>query len=325
MTQGEFYLSGTDAAKTPARRQARCDMSKRIGIDLGGTKTEIAVLDGSTCLLRRRIPTPREEYTAILAAVSALVAEVERELGTQCTVGVAIPGAISPVSGLIKNANTVCLNGRPLHRDLTHALGREVRVANDANCMLVSEVSDGAAAGVGNAFGVIIGTGTGGAVVVEGRLVSGAQAIAGEWGHNPMPGIAGEHAGRACYCGRTDCIETWLSGAGLLRTFRDAGGAALVRVEALVEAAQHGDARARQVLDAYPGQLARALGTVINVLDPQCVVLAGGLSNLDGLCAAVMRELPAYVFSDVVQTRIVRAAHGDSSGVRGAAWLWPAA
>lgn len=295
----------------------------RIGIDLGGTKIEVAVLDDSNaCLVRRRVDTPRSDYTVICRAIADLVLSAESEIGAQATVGVAIPGVISPTTGLINKAKPVCLIGRPFIADLEALLQRPVRAENDANCMIVSEVHDGAARGAQSAFGVIIGTGTGGGLVLGRQLISGVQGIAGEWGHNPMPGVAPRASSRACYCGRLDCIETYLCGAGLLRTYAEAGGPALERVEALVAAAQDGDECAEKVLAQYPRQFAYALGTIINVIDPAYVVLAGGVSNLAGLSQAIEEALPAYVYADSVSTRIVKALHGDSSGVRGAAWLW---
>ncbi len=297
----------------------------RIGVDLGGTKIEIIALDdGGQTLARRRVATPQGDYPATLAAVAGLVHAVEAELGQRGTVGVGMPGALSKVTGLVKNANSTCLIGRPLQADLQQRLGRPLRLANDANCFALSEAVDGAAAGAGVVFGVIIGTGVGGGIVVDGRVREGANAIAGEWGHNPLPLPAGDDLPLpACYCGRAGCVETYLSGPALARDHRQAGGAALAP-EAVVAAAAAGDAACAATLQRYLSRLARALATVINVLDPDVIVLGGGMSNLDRLYADVPRLWLPHVFSDHVSTRLAKAVHGDSSGVRGAAWLWPA-
>ncbi len=293
-------------------------------MDLGGTKIEaIAIDDAGNELLRRRIATPKDDYDAIIGALTALVLDVERELGQRGSVGIGTPGAISPATGLLKNANTVALNGRPLDRDLSVALGREVRIANDADCFALSEAVDGAARGAPTVFGVIVGTGTGGGVVVNGRPLSGPNAIAGEWGHNPLPWPQpDELPGPACYCGKHGCIETWLSGPGLAA---DHGRATREHLDAaaIAQRAQHGDTAAIATLDRHVDRFARALATIINVLDPHVIVLGGGVSNLDHLYEAVPARWGRYVFSDSVATKLVRAKHGDSSGVRGAAWLWP--
>jgi fructokinase len=302
----------------------------RIGIDVGGTKIEgIALGDGGAVLLRRRVPSPRDNYRDTLSALVDLVASIERETGARGTVGVGIPGAISAASGLVKNANSTWLIGQPLADDLPKLLDRPVRFANDANCFALSEAVDGAAAGAQIVFGVIIGTGTGGGVVVNRRVLEGANAIAGEWGHNPLPAPrAGEWPGPACYCGRTGCIETFLSGPAFERDYaaerRRAGSETDTRLTAreIAAAACAGDAPAQMVLERYEERLARALGSVINVVDPHVIVLGGGLSNIDRLYESVPQLWAPYVFSDAVTTRLVRAAHGDSSGVRGAAWLW---
>ncbi|HEY8432330.1 MAG TPA: ROK family protein [Sandaracinaceae bacterium] len=299
----------------------------RIGVDLGGTKIEALALDeDGRELVRRRVPTPQAEgYDAIVAAVRDLVLEVERELGERGTVGVGTPGAISPKTGLLKNSNTVALNGRPLDRDLSAALAREVRIANDADCFALSEATDGAAAGAPIVFGVIAGTGVGGGIVVEGRLLSGPNAIAGEWGHDPLPWpSADELPGPPCYCGKRGCIETWLSGPGLSADHERASGERL-DAKAIAARAAAGDAAAQATLDRHADRFARALAMVINVLDPHVVVLGGGVSNLAHLCEAILARWERYVFGDGVRTRLVRARHGDSSGVRGAAWLWPPA
>jgi fructokinase len=301
------------------------DASLRIGIDLGGTKIEVIALDlQGRVLIRRRVPTPRGDYTACIRAMAALVHAVETELGARGTVGVGIPGAISPATGLVKNANSTWLIGRPLDRDLAEALGRPVRLANDANCFAVSEATDGAAREAAVVFGVIVGTGTGGGIVVEGRPVHGANAIGGEWGHNPLPWPgADELPGPDCYCGRHGCIETWLSGPGFERDFHRASGRAL-QAPAIVQAAEQGEAVAEAALARYEDRMARALACVINVLDPDVIVLGGGMSNIVRLYRNVPQRWTQYVFSDRVDTRLVPPVHGDASGVRGAAWLWPA-
>jgi len=277
----------------------------RIGVDLGGTKIEVACLDARGAeLLRRRVATPRGDYAATVATIASLVQVAERELGARATVGVGIPGTISAQTGLVKNANSTWLNGRPLRDDLEAALGRDVRVANDANCFAISEATDGAAAGFATVFGVILGTGVGGGLVVDGRVLRGANAIAGEWGHNPLPWPQrDEWPGPQCWCGRRGCLETWLCGAAFAR-----------------DAAQGQE----PALDRYVDRLARGLASVINLFDPDAIVLGGGLSNLDALYQRVPQRWPGYVFSDTVGTVLLRNRHGDSSGVRGAAWLWDA-
>lgn len=295
----------------------------RIGVDLGGTKIEAIALDerGDECW-RQRVPTPSGDYDATLAAIAALVRRLEDDLGRDGTVGVGTPGAISPATGLIKNANSVCLNGKPLRQDLERILGRPVRLANDADCLALSEARDGAGADASVVFGVILGTGTGGGIVVNGRLLAGSNAIAGEWGHNPLPWPNDEELpGPACYCGKRGCLETWLSGPGLERTYETRTGISL-GVPGIEAAAERGDRTAREVLDQYLDRLARGLATVINLLDPGVIVLGGGLSNLDRLYTGVPERWGRYVFSDRVDTRLRPARHGDSSGVRGAAWLW---
>jgi fructokinase len=297
----------------------------RLGVDLGGTKIEVVALDRAGVVrLRERRPTPASEgYEAIVEAVRGLVAGAQSQLGERCTVGVGTPGAISPATGLLRNSNTVCLNGRPLARDLSTALEREVRLANDANCFALSEAHDGAAAGAEIVFGVILGTGTGGGVVVDGRVLGGANAIAGEWGHTPLPWPEDdERPGPDCYCGRRGCVETWVSGPGLAADHLRTTGQAM-SAEAIAEAAARGDEASRATLERHAGRLARSLAVVLDVLDPDVVVLGGGVSQLPGLCEGVLERLPQWVFSDVVRTRVVLPVHGDSSGVRGAAWLWP--
>ena len=275
-------------------------------------------------LARRRVPTPRDDYPATLEAVARLVAELEAEARAPARVGLGIPGAVSPATGLIKNANSVWLNGRPFARDLEARLGRPVRLANDANCFALSEATDGAAAGARVVFGVIVGTGTGGGIAVDGRVLTGPNAIAGEWGHNPLPWPRDdERPGPACYCGRAGCIETFLSGPGLRRDHHARTGRDL-RPEEIAAAAAAGDPAAEDALVRYEGRMARALASVVNLLDPDVIVLGGGMSQLARLYASVPRLWGSYVFSDRVDTRLVPPKYGDASGVRGAAWLWPA-
>lgn len=295
----------------------------RIGIDLGGTKIEGIALDSdSRVLARRRLATPRGDYAATLEAIADLVRALERDAGASGTVGVGIPGSISPVSGLVRNANSTWLIGRPLGRDLPARLDRPIRFDNDANCFARSEATDGAAAGAATVFGVIIGTGTGGGIVVNGRVVGGANGIAGEWGHNPLPSPRDdERPGAACYCGRHGCIETFLSGPGLARDYAAAGGSSLTARQ-IAERAAAGEAAAIGALERYEDRLARALSSIINVLDPDVIVIGGGLSNIGRLYTAVPRLWAPFIGPDRVTTRLVRAAHGDASGVRGAAWLW---
>lgn len=299
----------------------------RIGIDLGGTKIEGLALDaGGVERARLRVPTPQDSYEACVAAIAGVVAELERRMGVRCTVGVGHPGAISPASGVIKNANSTRLNGRPLHLDLERAIGREVRLANDANCLAVSEASDGAAAGCRVVFGVILGTGVGGGIVVDGRPLAGAQAIAGEWGHNALPQPHDdERPGPPCYCGRRGCVETWLSGPALRRQFEERTGRCLQATD-IADAALAGDADAQAVVERYCDRLARALSVVINILDPDAIVLGGGLSRIGQLYVRVPELWKRSVFSEAerIVTRLVPPRYGDSSGVRGAAWLWPA-
>jgi fructokinase len=296
----------------------------RIGIDLGGTKIEgVALDDAGRALARRRVPTPRDDYAATLDAIGELVDGLEGALGQRGTVGIGTPGAISPATDLVKNANSVWLNGRPLARDLARRLGRPVRVANDADCFALSEARDGAGTGARVVFGVIVGTGTGGGLVVDGRAWTGPNAIAGEWGHNPLPWpAAGEWPGPPCYCGKTGCVETFLSGPGLARDHRQATGEALDAAEIAARAGR-GDPACEATLRRYEDRMARALAVVLNLLDPEVVVLGGGLSNQSRLYERVPRLWGAHVFSDRVDTRLVPPQHGDASGARGAAWLWP--
>jgi fructokinase len=294
----------------------------RIGIDLGGTKIEGIVLDGSRELARRRVDTPRDDYLATLEAIVTLVAELEHAAATSCTVGIGIPGTLAAATGLVKNANSTWLIGKPLQPDLESRLDRRVRIANDANCFALSEAVDGAGSAHRVVFGVILGTGTGGGVVIDRRVWRGRNAIAGEWGHNPLPrAVADELPGPPCYCGQTGCIETFLSGSGLARDHARATGQRAEPAE-IAARAEQGDAAAGATLARYEDRLARALSGVLNVLDPDVVVLGGGLSNIGRLYDNVRRLLARYVFSDRVDTELVPPAHGDSSGVRGAAWLW---
>ena len=295
----------------------------RLGIDLGGTKIEAVALDtAGRELARRRVATPRGDYAGTLRAIVDLVVVIERDAGTGGTVGIGTPGAVSARTGRMKNCNSTWLNGQPLREDVEAALGRPVRIANDANCFALAESVDGAARGARIVFGVILGTGVGGGIVVDGRVLEGANAIAGEWGHNPMPWPRDdERPGPACYCGRAGCIETLLSGPGLAADHRRTTGEVL-SAEAIVARAAAGDAGSEATLARYEERLARALAHVINVVDPDVIVLGGGLSNVARLYANVPRLWTPYVFSDEVATRLSRNAHGDSGGVRGAAWLW---
>jgi fructokinase len=295
----------------------------RIGIDLGGTKIEGIALDTRGDVLHRtRKPAPRGDYDASVRAIVDLVHELERVTGTHGSVGVGIPGTIATANGLVKNANSTWLNGRPFGADIEACLKRPVRFANDANCFALSEATDGAGAGAHCVFGVIIGTGTGGGIAIGGQVLTGVNAVAGEWGHNPLPWMReGEWPGRECYCGRQGCIETFLSGPALSAAFAAATGSSFDAVT-IAERAVDGDEAARHCLDQYEDRLARALATVINVLDPDVIVLGGGLSNITQLYESVPRRWGAYVFSDRVVTGLRRAQHGDASGVRGAAWLW---
>jgi fructokinase len=298
----------------------------RIGVDLGGTKIEVAALDAAgRPRWRRRVATPRDDFDATVGAIVGLVETLERELGQRGTVGIGTPGAVSPATGVMKNANSTWLNGRRLEEALVAALRRPVRLANDANCLALSEAVDGGAAGAHVVFGVILGTGVGGGVVVNGRVLTGANAIAGEWGHNSLPWPEDdERPGPPCYCGRLGCIETFLAGPALERQYEAATGVGVPAAD-IARRADDGDAAAEAVLARYEHRLARALASVINVLDPDVIVLAGGVSNIARLAARVPGLWGPFVFSDRVATRLVTARHGDSSGVRGAARLWDGA
>ncbi len=300
-------------------------MGLRIGVDLGGTKIEAIALDESgATLCRRRVPTPGGHYRAIVEAIARLVAAIERELGSQGTVGVGTPGALSLRTGLIKNSNSTVLNGQPLDRDLADALRRPVRLQNDANCFALSEALDGAGAGAESVFGVILGTGVGGGLVIGQRIVTGHNRIAGEWGHNPMPWPKpDEWPGPPCYCARTGCIEALISGPALASQFSALNGRAL-SAEQIAHAANGGDRQALTLVEMFEDRLARGLAMVVNIFDPEVIVLGGGLSNIERLYTTIAPLISRYAFSDGVNTPVRRARHGDSSGVRGAAWLWPA-
>ncbi|MGB4467918.1 MAG: ROK family protein [Azovibrio sp.] len=291
----------------------------RLGVDLGGTKIEVlALADTGEQLLRRRIPTPKGDYPATLAAITRLVQEAEAELGQRGSVGIGIPGTLAGDTGLVKNANSTCLIGQALQQDLEARLQRPLRLANDANCFALSEAVDGAAAGARAVFGAILGTGVGGGMVLDGKVWGGANGIAGEWGHNPLPG---EPDGPPCYCGRRGCTETWLSGPALAADHLRHTGMSL-SPQAIVAGAEAGMPACEATLVRYETRLARALGGVINLFDPEVIVLGGGLSRLERLYQRVPGLWGAHVFSDTICTRLLPPRHGDSSGVRGAAWLW---
>lgn len=294
----------------------------KIGIDLGGTKTEIAAFDDSGAqVLRHREPTPSGDYAATLALIKTLISDAQQKLGTTATIGIGTPGALSPSTGLMRNSNSTCLNQKPFKIDVERVLGREVRLANDANCFALSEAHDGAAAGAASVFGVILGTGVGGGIVINGRVIDGPNAIAGEWGHNALPWPEDdERPGAPCYCGKHGCIETFLSGPGLAHDYAQAIRARISAEEIVARSAS--EAAAAQAMSRYENRLARALASIINVLDPEVIVLGGGLSNVEPLYKNIPALWGKWVFSDIVRTRLVRNQHGDSSGVRGAAWLW---
>lgn len=298
---------------------------RRIGIDLGGTKTEVILLDGdSETLFRTRIPTVRDDYSATIEAIAGLVAQAETHAGVGALpVGVGIPGSVSRKTGLVKNANSTWLNGKPLQADLSKRLGRDVKVTNDANCLAVSEATDGAAAGYEFTFAAILGTGCGAGLAHRGEAVVGPNGVAGEWGHNPLPWTSEtELQSRQCYCGRLGCQETFLSGTGLCLSYERLTGEALKGNE-IAERADSGERAAVAVINDYLDGLARGLAAVINVLDPDVIVLGGGASNMAVIYERVPALLPNYVFGGECDTPVVRAVHGDSSGVRGAAWLNP--
>ena len=298
--------------------------SIRIGVDLGGTKIEFIALerDGAE-LHRHRIATPRHNYQGTVRAIAEGVKEMEKQLGRNATVGVGIPGTVSTQTGLVKNANSTWLNGEPFDKDLSRALEREVRCANDANCLAVSEATDGAGTGKHVAFAVILGTGCGGGIAVDGRVHRGSNGVAGEWGHNTLPWMrADEFPGPACYCGKNGCIETWISGTGLEKDYERATKAPL-RVPEILAQCDAGEPAAFAALDRFADRLARGLAGVINLLDPDVIVMGGGASQISRIYKNVPALLKKYVFGKEADTPLVRAKHGDSSGVRGAAWLWP--
>lgn len=298
-------------------------MRYKMGIDLGGSKTEVIILDpDQQPVYRERVVTPVGSYAEILTLLTDLVNGVQAEFRFDMSIGVGIPGAISPVSGLLRNSNTVCMNGQPFLSDLQDRLQREVRIENDANCFTLSEALGGAGRNCGLVFGVIIGTGTGGGLVIDGKLVNGPHSISGEWGHNPLPWLRSEDGVPGCYCGKTACIETFLSGPGFTHNYQARSGNT-VTSEDIVAAAVAGDLSCRNMLDLYHDQMARALAHVINILDPQAIVLGGGMSNIDTIYSEVPKLLCNYVFSDFVATPILPAERGDASGVYGAALLWP--
>jgi len=297
----------------------------RLGLDLGGTKIAAVVLDASGAVVwHTRVASPRGHYEATLEMIARLVDDAERAVGERCTVGIGIPGITSPTTGLIKNANSTWLIGRPFHADLQRYLGREIRLANDANCFAMSEAADGAAVGAEIVFGIILGTGTGAGLVVRGQLVVGANAIAGEWGHNPLPWPEGDELpGPACYCGRAGCIETFLSGPALSADYQRRAGVALSGEEIVRRAEDDSDPIANATVCAWEIRLAKSLASIINIVDPDVIVVGGGLSNIMRLYGRVPALWGRWVFSDSMTTRLVPAQHGDASGVRGAAWLWP--
>ncbi|HLJ51805.1 MAG TPA: ROK family protein [Rhizomicrobium sp.] len=295
----------------------------RLGLDLGGTKIEIIALDKGREVLRERIATPLSSYDDTIRAMRDLVRSAEAKLGQRGSVGIAIPGALSPVTGLVKNANSTRLIGHPLDRDLGAALERPVRAANDANCFVLSEASDGAAVAADIVFGIIVGTGCGGGICVGGRVLTGAHAIAGEWGHNPLPAPTPQEIAIAphCYCGRVGCIESWISGTSLRADYARRAGNDLA-ADAVVALATRGDPLASAVMEDFYDRFARAAAGIVNILDPDVIVIGGGLSNIDALYSQLPPRVESYAFSPEGRTTIVKNKHGDSSGVRGAAWLW---
>ncbi len=304
-------------------------MNVRIGIDLGGTKTEvIALADDGRQLYRHRLPTPRDDYSQTVEIIARLVEQAEASTGERGSVGIGIPGTLSPVTGKVKNANSTWLNGQALDNDLAQRLGREVRIANDANCLAVSEATDGAAAGANTVFAVIIGTGCGAGIALNGQSHAGGNGTAGEWGHNPLPWMDDAELRYRqevpCYCGKQGCIETFISGTGFATDYRRQAGEALAGDE-IVRRALSGDAQAERALGRYEQRLAKSLAHVVNLLDPDVIVLGGGMSNVERLYHRLPALVTPWVFGGEFSTPIRQAMHGDSSGVRGAAWLWPKA
>jgi fructokinase len=296
----------------------------RMGVDLGGTKIEAVALDenGAT-LWRERVPTPREDATAIYDAIVSLIARGEAHINATCSVGIGTPGSLSPRTGLLRGSNTVVLNGQPIQQEIERRLQRDIRIANDANCFALSEAVDGAAKGAKSAFGVIFGTGCGAGLVIDGNIQNGLHSIAGEWGHNPLPWPHDDELGdgrgaHRCYCGKWGCIETWLSGTGITKHFLDG----TIATKEIVARAENGDAQSESYLRRVEDRMARALASVINIVDPDVIVLGGGVSNIERIYANVPPLLSQYVFSEFVETKLVKNVHGDSGGVRGAAWLW---
>jgi fructokinase len=294
----------------------------RIGIDFGGTKIEAAALEASGDIpVRERRPNPGS-YDAAIRTVAELIADVEAKAGPAANVGIGMPGSVSPATGLIRNSNSTWLNGRDFGKDLEQALGRPVRLSNDANCMALSEATDGAGAGGKVVFGAILGTGCGGGYVVNGRLVEGGNGIAGEWGHTPLPWLTDQDHAPACWCGRKHCLEMYISGTGFEADYQGSTGRKR-SATLIIEDARHGERWAVAALDRYVDRLGRALAMIADIMDPDVIVLGGGMSNVDELYGRVPDAVRRYVFSDVWETRVVKSAHGDSTGVRGAAWLWP--
>ena len=299
----------------------------RIGIDLGGTKTEIIALDKKTNdeLYRKRVSTPKNSYDDVIQILAGLVKDTESYIGKKATIGIGIPGAISPITGKVKNANLQTLNGHSIDKDLSQILNRDVRCANDANCLAISEAVDGAAAGYEVVFGVIIGTGCGGGIAINGKGWAGRNFVCGEWGHNPLPWMTkAEYPGHKCWCGQQGCQELYLSGTGfeLDYTIVNTRGKVKIKAPEIIQHMREGEATAKDCFDRYINRLARALASVINLLDPDVIVMGGGMSNIEEIYELVPKELPKYVFGKEVQTQILRNQHGDSSGVRGAAWLF---
>ncbi len=295
----------------------------RYGIDLGGTKTEIIALsDTGDELFRKRNSTPRHSYSEIIKNIAGLIAAADEATGSKGTIGVGIPGVVSPLTGLVKNANTTALIGHPFDQDLEELVGRPVKSANDANCFALSEATDGAAAGVTSVFGIILGTGVGGGIILNGKVHTGVNAVAGEWGHTPLPWPnQNEQPGPACYCGKKGCIETFLSGPGLSQSHNSVGSNGPDAKE-IVSLAENGDAAAQKTINIFERRLAKSLAAIINILDPEVIVCGGGISNLHRIYENVPKLWKEYAFSDGLVTRFVPAKYGDSSGVRGAAWLW---